>query len=57
MPDIYFKCKYCGAVRRQKALSGYGNLVSHLKDKHPAYEADYVAQASSMTGTKTPTAS
>ncbi|EGZ28823.1 hypothetical protein PHYSODRAFT_466615 [Phytophthora sojae] len=50
MPDFYFKCKYCGAVRRRKVSSGYGNLVSHLKDKQPGYEADYLAQASSMTG-------
>ncbi|EGZ13885.1 hypothetical protein PHYSODRAFT_335595 [Phytophthora sojae] len=50
MPDFYFKCKYCGAVRRQNVSRGYGNLVSHLKDKHPGYEADYLAQASSMTG-------
>ncbi|KAE8912673.1 hypothetical protein PF005_g5984 [Phytophthora fragariae] len=50
MPDFYFNCKYCGAVRGQKASSGYGNPVSHLNGKRPGYEADYLAQASSMTG-------
>ncbi|OWY93265.1 hypothetical protein PHMEG_00037402, partial [Phytophthora megakarya] len=27
---------------------GYGNLISHLRDKHPEYETDYVAHASSL---------
>ncbi|KAL4175198.1 hypothetical protein KRP22_000169 [Phytophthora ramorum] len=51
LPDYYFKCKYCGTVRRQLPSSGYGNLMSHLKDKHAEYEADYLAHASSHAGT------
>lgn len=50
LPDHYFKCKYCGTVRRQLPSNGYGNLVSHLRDKHGNYEADYLAHASSMAG-------
>uniref|UniRef100_H3H714 BED-type domain-containing protein n=1 Tax=Phytophthora ramorum TaxID=164328 RepID=H3H714_PHYRM len=51
LPDYYFKCKYCGTVRRQLPSSGYGNLMSHLKDKHAEYEADYLAHASSHAET------
>ncbi|KAG6957903.1 hypothetical protein JG687_00009709 [Phytophthora cactorum] len=50
LPDHYFKCNYCNTVRRQLPCSGYGNLISHLRDKHPDYEADYLAHASSLTG-------
>ncbi|OWZ03916.1 hypothetical protein PHMEG_00024275 [Phytophthora megakarya] len=48
LPDNYFKCKYCSPVRRQQPSSGYGNLISHLRDKHPEYEADYVAYTGSL---------
>jgi hypothetical protein len=48
LPDHHFKCKYCGKTRRQLPSSGYGNLISHLKDKHADYEANFLAQASSM---------
>ncbi|KAG2766938.1 hypothetical protein PC129_g10247 [Phytophthora cactorum] len=40
LPDHYFKCNYCNKLRRQLPSSGYGNLLSHLRDKHPDYEAD-----------------
>jgi hypothetical protein len=50
LPDHHFKCKYCGKTRRQLPSSGYGNLISHLKDKHADYEANFLAQASSMAG-------
>ncbi|OWY94874.1 hypothetical protein PHMEG_00035274 [Phytophthora megakarya] len=48
LPDNYFKYKYCGTVRRQQHSSGYGNLISHLRAKHPQYETDYVAHTSSL---------
>ncbi|KAG6960877.1 hypothetical protein JG688_00009376 [Phytophthora aleatoria] len=48
LPDHYFKCNYCSKVRRQLPSSGYGNLLSHLRDKHPDYEADYFTHASSL---------
>ncbi|KAL4171293.1 hypothetical protein KRP22_009389 [Phytophthora ramorum] len=51
LPDHYFKCKYCGTVRHQLPSSGYGKLMSHLKDKHAEYEADYLVHASSHAGT------
>ncbi|KAG3200898.1 hypothetical protein PC128_g4296 [Phytophthora cactorum] len=50
LPDHYFKCNYCNKVRRQLPSSGYGNLLSHLRDKHPNDEADYLTHASSLAG-------
>ncbi|OWZ21460.1 hypothetical protein PHMEG_0003998 [Phytophthora megakarya] len=41
LPDNYFKCKYCGTVRRQQPSSGYGNLMSHLRDKYHVYSAKF----------------
>ncbi|ETI37888.1 hypothetical protein F441_16088 [Phytophthora nicotianae CJ01A1] len=46
LPDHYFKYNYCSKLRRQLSSSGYGNLVGHLRDKHPNYEADYLTPAS-----------
>ncbi|KAG6944363.1 hypothetical protein JG688_00017131 [Phytophthora aleatoria] len=46
----YFNCNYCNKVRRQLPSSGYGSRISHLRDKHPDYEADYLAHASSLAG-------
>ncbi|KAG2773567.1 hypothetical protein PC129_g11270 [Phytophthora cactorum] len=48
LPDHYFKCNYCNKVRCQLPSSGYGNLISHLRDKNPDNEADYLAHASSL---------
>ncbi|KAG4058429.1 hypothetical protein PC123_g6618 [Phytophthora cactorum] len=50
LPDYYFKCNYCNKVRRQLPSSGSGNLLSHLRDKHPDYEADYLTHASFLAG-------
>ncbi|KAG3116415.1 hypothetical protein PI125_g4667 [Phytophthora idaei] len=50
LPDHYFKCNYCNKVRHQLPSSGYGNLLSHLRDKHPDCEADYHTHASSLAG-------
>ncbi|KAG3113927.1 hypothetical protein PI124_g12607 [Phytophthora idaei] len=48
LPDHYFKCNYCNKVRCQLPSSGYGNLISRLRDKNPDNEADYLAHASSL---------
>ncbi|OWZ23463.1 hypothetical protein PHMEG_0001663 [Phytophthora megakarya] len=50
LPDHYFKCNFCGTIRRRLPSSGYGNLVSHLKDTHDSYVDDYLALASSQAG-------
>ncbi|OWZ14275.1 hypothetical protein PHMEG_00012277 [Phytophthora megakarya] len=52
LPDHYFKSNYCGTIRRQLPSSGYGNLVSHLKDKHDSYVDDYLAHGSSQAGNR-----
>ncbi|OWZ13449.1 hypothetical protein PHMEG_00013222 [Phytophthora megakarya] len=48
LPDNYSKCKHCGTVRRQQPSSGYGNLISNLRDEYPEYETDYIAHSSSL---------
>ena len=35
--DQVFKCS-CGVERKQKSGTGYSNLMSHLKEKHPNWE-------------------
>ncbi|KAL3673203.1 hypothetical protein V7S43_019059 [Phytophthora oleae] len=35
--DGFFTCKQCGNPRKQASGTGYTNLISHLKTKHPGY--------------------
>ena len=52
--DNVYKCEYCGTQRKQLPSSGYGNLISHLKDKHAeVYLADYLAYERSSAATLT----
>ncbi|DBA00928.1 TPA: hypothetical protein N0F65_006128 [Lagenidium giganteum] len=36
-----FKCKICGSERKQATKTGYSNLLSHLRLKHPAFQERY----------------
>ncbi|ETO79092.1 hypothetical protein F444_06132 [Phytophthora nicotianae P1976] len=48
--DHYFVCNYCSARRKQLPSSGYANMISHLKDKHPGYVEDYTSHQSRQAG-------
>ncbi|POM71659.1 Hypothetical protein PHPALM_11737 [Phytophthora palmivora] len=39
--DGLFSCKQCGKTRKQTVGTGYTNLISHLKIKHPGYNEIY----------------
>ncbi|POM71384.1 Hypothetical protein PHPALM_12058 [Phytophthora palmivora] len=39
--DGLFSCKQCDEARKQTAGTGYTNLISHLKIKHPGYNEIY----------------
>ncbi|KAG6610394.1 uncharacterized protein IUM83_19446 [Phytophthora cinnamomi] len=39
--DGFFSCTHCGKARKQTAGTGYTNLISLLKIKHPGYDEMY----------------
>ncbi|GMF52631.1 unnamed protein product [Phytophthora fragariaefolia] len=48
--DHYYVCNYCGTRRKQLPSSGYANLMSHLKDKHPDYGLEFKLHQSRQAG-------
>ncbi|ETN05938.1 hypothetical protein PPTG_13790 [Phytophthora nicotianae INRA-310] len=48
--DRYFVCNYCSARHKQIPSSGYANMISHFKDKHPGYVEDYKSHQSRQAG-------
>ena len=39
-PDSLWECKKCGFKRKQTKNSGYGNLFSHVLQKHKNYQEE-----------------
>ncbi|POM73361.1 Hypothetical protein PHPALM_9801 [Phytophthora palmivora] len=53
-PTGYQICKACGEYRKHIPRTGYTNLVSHVRNAHPNYEAEMRDASAAATGTLVP---
>ncbi|KAG2765646.1 hypothetical protein Pcac1_g22926 [Phytophthora cactorum] len=53
-PTGYYARKTCGKCRKHTPQTGYTNLVSHVRSKHPNYESDMRDASIAARGTLLP---